>query len=170
MNLLIVRHGKAEDQSEFGRTGKADHLRPLTPEGKREMKTIAKAVSGLVNRPALLATSPYTRAVQTAEALSKAIGIKWTEIEELTPEKSPIQFAKWLTSKKRKRNDTVVIVGHEPHLSTLASWAISGPGRSFLELKKGGACFIEFSGTVKEGSGLLRWLATPNMLRNIGNS
>jgi phosphohistidine phosphatase SixA len=58
----------------------------------------------------------------------------------------------------------VAIVGHEPSLSTFASWLISARPESHLVLKKGGACFLELP-AVEPGAGTLEWLLTPKQLR-----
>ncbi len=41
MKLLVVRHGAAMEREDFVHTGESDDLRPLTDEGKAEMKLIA---------------------------------------------------------------------------------------------------------------------------------
>jgi phosphohistidine phosphatase len=59
----------------------------------------------------------------------------------------------------------VCLVGHEPHLSSFASWIMSGQRFSQLTLKKGGACLFNLpSGSVKRRA-RLEWLMTPVMLR-----
>ena len=48
----------------------------------------------------------------------------------------------------------VAIVGHEPQLGRLVTYLIGGVERSGVELKKGGACLIEFEGHPKVGGGM----------------
>jgi len=163
MDLLVVRHGAAEDKDAFERTGKDDDLRPLTPGGQREMREVARALKELLPDIDTLATSPLTRAVQTAEILGDAYRRKPALVDWLRPEASYDDFADWTRS--HRGNKTVVIVGHEPHLSGLVSWLIAGPRRTVLELKKAGACLLEIEGKVGAGSGTLIWSMGPKHLR-----
>ena len=89
MNLLVVRHGLAEDREAFKRTGRSDDLRPLTDRGRRRMRRNARGLAKVI-RPDLLVTSPLTRAVQTAEILSAAFELEVaTTLEALRPDESP---------------------------------------------------------------------------------
>ena len=111
-------------------------------------------------------SSGYVRAWQTAELLHEAAG--WPapeECEELEPPRDPEQALALI----RKRDErSVALVGHEPHLSRLASHLCTGDAeRLRLEVKKGAVVFLEFDGDVSAGSALLRWSAAPKILRAI---
>jgi phosphohistidine phosphatase len=180
MKLLVVRHAIAMDREDFQYEARKkakdngldpdvlanDELRPLTDDGVRKMRKNALGLKRLIDEPDLLATSPLVRAIQTAEILqARWSHLETTTIDELKPESAPVDFAKWLTSVKLPADATVVIVGHEPHLSSLVSWFLSGTSRPLVELKKGGACLVDFKAGVDKGRGRLVWLATPKMLR-----
>ena len=166
MDLLVVRHGAAEDKDAFARTGEDDDLRPLTTAGQREMREVARAIRELVPEIDVLATSPLVRAVQTAAILGDAYDRKAILVEWLRPEAAYEDFARWASSHRDKK--TVVIVGHEPHLSGLVSWLIAGGKRSFLELKKAGACLLDVEKSAGAGSSTLLWSMGPKHLRAIG--
>lgn len=72
-----------------------------------------------------------------------------------------------------KHNMLVVAVGHEPHLSGAISWFLAGAAaarpRALLELKKGGACLIEFPDEIAAGAACLRWLLQPKQLRALAH-
>ncbi|HEX7242015.1 MAG TPA: histidine phosphatase family protein, partial [Longimicrobiaceae bacterium] len=90
MQLLVVRHAIAEDREEFARTGADDSLRPLTPEGRRRMRRAARGLRRLVPRLGLLASSPLTRAAQTAQILAEAYGgTETATFPELEPGSHP---------------------------------------------------------------------------------
>jgi phosphohistidine phosphatase len=163
MDLLVVRHGAAEDKDAFARTGQDDDLRPLTPGGRKEMREVARALRDLVPEIDVLATSPLVRAVQTAEILGNAYDREPVAVEWLRPEASSEQFARWAASHRDTR--TAVIVGHEPHLSGLVSWLTAGSKRSFLQLKKAGACLLEIERSSGAGSSTLLWSMGPKQLR-----
>ena len=64
--------------------------------------------------------------------------------------------------------DLVVLVGHEPHLGVFVSWLLTGLQESFVELKKGSACLLEFEKDVKPGRARLLWAMKPGQLRELG--
>src|SRR5687768_1700684 len=101
MRLLLVRHAIAEEREDFARTGKDDHLRPLTDEGRKKMKQAARGLRSLVPEIDLLATSPLTRAAQTGAILDSVYGgLDVVETDELSPETTPEQFLRWLRQQK----------------------------------------------------------------------
>ena len=62
-------------------------------------------------------------------------------------------------------------MGHEPHLSELASLLVSGDEHALgLELKKGATVLLEFAVRPAAGTATLRWIATPKILRMLDSS
>lgn len=164
MKLLVIRHGAAMDQEEFAETGESDELRPLTRDGKREMKKIAKGIRKIVKKIDILATSPLVRARQTAGIVADEMEMGEPEVTDtLKPEAALEDFEKW-AALYAHNNNLLAIVGHEPHLSSLVTWLISGTRESRIELKKGGACLVEFEAEPKHDAGILTWLLTPRQL------
>ena len=166
MRLLVVRHGAAEDKDAFARTGQSDDLRPLTAQGKRELRDVARGIRTAVSELDVLATSPLVRAVQTAEILGDVYDRRPVTVESLQPDAPYESFARWARSQRDK--ETVAIVGHEPHLSGLVSWLIASSSHSVIELKKAAACLVAIEGTPGEGSGTLLWSMPPKVLRALG--
>jgi phosphohistidine phosphatase len=66
-------------------------------------------------------------------------------------------------------SERIALVGHEPNLSEVASYLLTGTGRHGvdLELKKGGVACVGVDGVPGPGTAWLRWLATPRMLRSM---
>jgi phosphohistidine phosphatase len=165
MKLLIVRHAIAEDREEFARTGKEDSLRPITDEGRKKMKQGARGLKHQIPEIDLLATSPLTRAAQTAAVLDSVYGgLREVEIDELAPEASPVEFLSWL---RQQTGETVAVVGHEPSISLIASWLLTGTEKRLFSFRKGGAILLEFPGEVGAGTASLLWALTPNQLREL---
>jgi phosphohistidine phosphatase len=167
VKLLIVRHGPAGDPEAWQREGKDDRLRPLTPKGKKEVRKAAAGLARLVPSLGLLATSPWTRARQTADIVNKEYGCEIEEVEQLTSDHGPEDLIPWLRG--HAEEDGVGVVGHEPHLGLLAGYLLSGKSVSFIDLKKGGACLVEIDDPSRAGSGRLEWLLTDRELRRLGN-
>lgn len=167
MKLLLIRHAIAEERDDFAKTGKDDRLRPLTDEGRKKMKQGAKGLREIVPGIDLLATSPLTRAAQTGAILDSVFGgLKEVEIDELAPEATPTDFLRWL---RKQKADCIAAVGHEPSISLLLSWFLTGTERRVFSFRKGGACLLEFSGEVGAGTATLLWALTPGQLRDLSD-
>ena len=166
MKLLLIRHAIAEEPEDFARTGKDDRQRPLTDEGRKKMKQNAKGLRELVPEIDLLATSPLTRAAQTAAILDSVYGgLSEVEIEELAPEATPTELLRWL---RKQKAGTIALVGHEPSLSLILSWLLTGTERRLFSFRKGGACLLEFADEPAAGTATLLWALTPGQLRDLG--
>jgi phosphohistidine phosphatase len=168
MELLIIRHAVAGDRDTFAKTGKRDELRPITEEGTRKMLRSAQGLRRIIEHVDYLATSPLVRARQTAQIVADELGMEVDEkTDVLSPDAKPTQFAQWLDGHRDR--ETIAVVGHEPHLSRLVTWLVSGVDESRVELGKGGACLLTLDGRPRKGCARLRWLLTPRQLRDIGS-
>jgi phosphohistidine phosphatase len=167
MKLLVVRHGPAGDRTEFAATGKPDDLRPLTDAGRKKVRRAARGLRALVGAVDVLAASPLTRARETAEILAGRLGgVEVATVTELSPETQPDALVPWLRA--QDQGATVAVVGHEPHLGFLVGWLLTGRHASFVELKKGGACLLEFDDPPSAGGAVLVWAMAPRHLRALG--
>ena len=167
MKLLLLRHAIAEEREDFARTGKDDRLRPLTDEGRKKMKQGARGLRRLLPEVDLLATSPLTRAAQTGAIVDTVYGgLSEVEIEELSPEATPTDFLRWL---RKQKGETLIAVGHEPSISLILSWLLTGSERRIFSFRKGGACLLEFTGEVGAGTATLVWALTPGQLRDLAD-
>ncbi|MEO7085481.1 MAG: phosphohistidine phosphatase SixA [Gemmatimonadaceae bacterium] len=168
MKLLIIRHAIAEDKEVWAQTGAIDDDRPLTTEGREKMARGAAGLHTIISDIKLLATSPLLRARQTGEIVATEYGLSIVSTTEtLLPSEPFRSFADWLTSRANK--GVIAVVGHEPHLSGLATWLLTGAEESRLELKKGAACLISFDETPGPGAGRLRWSLAPAQLRGLAS-
>jgi phosphohistidine phosphatase len=166
VQLLIIRHAIAEDREVFGRIEDDDDLRPLTDEGRRKMTRGAEGLRALVPSLDLIATSPLVRAQQTAAIVAKAYGMGVGEATSvLEPDARLERFLTWAAA--HEQCEVIAVVGHEPHLSALATWLMTGADDSRLVLKKGGACLLEFAGRPCRAGATLHWLHTPSALRRL---
>lgn len=168
MDLLVIRHAIAEDREVFAGTGKDDSLRPLTDRGRERMQEGARGLVCLVDRLDVLATSPLTRAVQTARIVADAYGnVAPDVVEVLSPEVPFPALVDWLRSVAQQ--ETVAIIGHEPHLSQFVTLLLLGrEGPHLIDLKKGAACLVALNGQITPGRGRLKWFLKPDQLRKLG--
>ena len=165
MKLIVIRHAEAVDAREFAKECPDDGLRPLTRSGQRSMRRAARGLREIAPAIDVLATSPYTRAIETADLISDAIGTPSVEIAELVPSRRPSGLLKWLT--RQGEDATVAIVGHEPHLGQFTSWLLTGLDEGFITFKKGAACLLDFPDGVGAGKAKLLWMMTNRQLRRM---
>lgn len=169
MKLLVIRHAIAEDREEFASTGGSDARRPLARRGRSRMKRGARGIRSLVPTLDVLGTSPLVRAAQTAEIVAAAYGDLVIEtVPDLSPQRALEGLLPWLQSHPAEA--TVAAVGHEPHLGQLVGWLLTGGSESFLELKKGAACLLEFDDAPAPGGAILLWALAPSQLRALAAS
>lgn len=165
MQLYIVRHGIAIDREDPKCPAEAE--RYLTEEGVEKTKQVAKGVAALGVTGDLLITSPYVRAVQTAEIFADALDYAKEKIrrnEVLLPGSEPTLLFRDLT--REKQASTIFVFGHAPHLDGMIAAAL-GSKKHVTSLKKAGVALIDLK-RISPPMGVLAWLATPKILRRAG--
>ncbi|HEY3267180.1 MAG TPA: phosphohistidine phosphatase SixA [Armatimonadota bacterium] len=152
MKLYVLRHGKAG----AGLPWPEDYHRPLTEEGRAEMRRIAKRLRALDIAPQAIITSPLVRAKETAEIVAQELGLgKVLRVDDrLACGARPGDFQSAVAGL-----NSAMVVGHEPDLSALVAW-LSG---ATAEMKKGGLAAVECT-AVEPNNGTLLWLAPPKLL------
>lgn len=166
MQLLLIRHAIAEEKEDFARTGRDDDERPLTSEGRKKMRQVAAGLRRIVDTIDVLASSPFVRAMQTAEIVAAAYeGMPIVAVPALTPDAAFDEFAAWL----REQHDAKIIaaVGHEPHIGGLATWLLCGDDDSRTPFRKGGAALLDIDGRPGRASAALSWFLPPGVLRRL---
>ncbi|UCD23679.1 MAG: histidine phosphatase family protein [Gemmatimonadota bacterium] len=167
MKLLVVRHAIAEPRHEFELTGQDESLRPLTARGRERMERGVRGIHLLVPELHVIASSPLTRAFQTAETVASAYpGVLPVKVDALAPGGERRSVLSWIQMQKDDAN--VAIVGHEPDLALLVSWLLSSGEKQFVGFKKGGACLLTWPTHITAGDARLVWLMTAGQLRRIG--
>lgn len=162
MQIYVVRHGIAIDREDP--KCPPDPERYLTEEGIEKTKRVAAAVAGLNAEPDAFLSSPYVRAMQTAEIFAAALDYAVQKIRRsdlLLPGAEPTLFFRELA--KDKHTSTLFIFGHAPQLDELIATAV-GSKHHITSLKKAGVALLELK-RVSPPNGELVWLATPKILR-----
>jgi phosphohistidine phosphatase len=165
VNVLVIRHGPAGDAGAWQSEGRDDRLRPLTPDGKKDMREAAFGLATLLPHVNLVATSPLVRAAQTAEIVASEYKCKVVTVETLAPDEEPSRTLEWIGGQAAV--EALALVGHEPHLSSLVSYLLVGNRPAFVDLKTGGACLMEVK-AFTPGSATLKWLLTRRELVRLG--
>lgn len=162
MNAYFLRHGEAGKRASIP---SRDFERSLTASGREEMEKIARSMEQMGLEFDKILTSPLTRARETAEILAKFQNNsgKVEDWDELRPEGNRLDLYKKLA--KLKQDTHVVLIGHEPHLSSIVGEIISGSLSTRIVLKKGGLARVQITSFSPRPTGELRWLLTPKLLR-----
>ena len=173
MDLFILRHGYAGNRLS---DPMKDTKRQLTVSGKKEVVEIAKSLKKLGVKFNVIFSSPLARAFQTAKIIAEEY--KLTEQIEQSEDLKPNGSKDSLYNKLSKLNidSVILIVGHEPYLSSMINDIISSnndadrnynKNNNNIILKKAGLSRIKITSTVPKLKGELRWLLTPRILKKI---
>jgi phosphohistidine phosphatase len=162
MELYIVRHGIAIDREDP--KSPADPERFLTEEGIEKTKQVAKSIAALGVTADVFISSPYVRAMQSAEIFAAALEYPKQKIRQsnaLLPGAEPSLFFRELA--KDKQSAIVFCFGHAPHVDGLIAAGV-GVKHSYTSMKKAGVALLELK-RISPPSGQLVWLVTPKLLR-----
>jgi phosphohistidine phosphatase len=167
IEIFILRHGIAEEAADVPQ--KPDRERVLTAKGKKRMKRNALGMAAAGWRFDRAFTSPLIRARQTADIVAAIVDVdgEVTTTEALVPDAAPELILEELRQQAQGAR-RILLVGHEPHLSTLVTRWLGLPGGGWLELKKGGVCKLVVSSLKSLSGARLDSLLPPRQLRKLG--
>jgi len=158
MELYLFRHGIAEDAV----AGRPDADRKLTDPGKKKVAEVVKAARRAGVEPSLIVSSPYVRAIETAQIAVDGFGYKGDIIrtETLVPHGHPEKV--WNELRDYREEASILISGHEPLLSHLAAYLLASPALR-IEMKKAALLRIDIGNVGAMPHGTLRWMITPKL-------
>lgn len=150
--FYLIQHGEAKSKEE-------DPERHLTEKGKEESKKVAKFLSEKGIKTDVIIHSGKTRAEETAKIYA----------EYLKPDKgilkgenlSPLDDPSFWAEKLKKENDSIMLVGHLPHLSKLLSLLITGnPEKEILKFRYSGCVAV-----LRENENFkIKWFIIPEII------
>ena len=163
MELYILRHAIAVERGTAG--FEDDSLRPLTDKGAKKMTRIAQGMLALEFPLDVIYSSPFVRAKRTAEIVADAFEAreKLEFTTHLAVGGDPRNLVK-LVNETHGPDASIMLVGHEPYLSSLISTLIAGTDELSITLKKGGLCKVTASRLHYGRCATLEWLLTPRLL------
>jgi phosphohistidine phosphatase len=162
MDLFVIRHVIAVDPD----PEQDDATRELTPGGARKFRRAVQGLRELDWCFDRVITSPWSRALQTAELLAPITDGPTIATELLCDKPRPELFALIAEANgpQRKRHATAV-VGHQPWLTELIAWLAFGDPHhgERIALKKGGLVWLE--GDSVPGGMTINAMLPPKLLR-----
>ncbi len=154
MDLILLRHGKAEDFNSGG-----DESRMLVDRGREQARSAARLLMASGGLPELVLTSPLVRARQTAEEFCTAANLPGP-VEQgwlacgMVPANAMVELGAF------KQFKTIAIVGHEPDFSLMVEWLLGVKG-GMVDFKKGALACIRIAASSRYGK--LRYLVPPKL-------
>jgi phosphohistidine phosphatase len=164
MKLYILRHGEAGEHGDP--KYKNDAERPLTAKGIQRTKLLAHTLRQLEISFDAIFTSPLQRARETAEIVER--GLRLHGRLEFTHHLAPGGDMEELVGQLnalRPAPKSLLLVGHEPYLSSLISLLATGGPNLSLAMKKGGLCRLESEELRCGRCASLEWLLPPRVIR-----
>lgn len=161
VEIYLLRHGIAED----GEPGKPDSDRALTAEGKKKLRAVLDVAADGGVCPALIVTSPYRRAVQTADLAVETLEYRGDVLRSRTllPDSDPQQA--WEEIRLHKDLDSILMAGHEPLFGRLAAYLLGCPTLQ-VDFKKGALARIDIDTFGAQPRGTLKWMITARLTRD----
>lgn len=154
MKLYILRHGRALSAADAGVS--TDFDRPLSPQGREDVRKAGAYLRRMEGRPSLLLASPLVRAQQTSSEVSTLLeprpGLR--TYRPLENQMSGMDLFRRLVEDEIEAEEAL-LVGHQPQLGDLATY-LTG---KYLTLKPAGLIALE---TDDRGKGSLLWYANPS--------
>jgi phosphohistidine phosphatase len=156
MEIYLLRHAAAEDAP----PGMKDADRALTPEGREKLKRVLKRAKHVGVEPGVILSSPYRRALETAEMAAEVLGYKRKVVltEALVPNASPHDV--WQEIRSRKDEAAILLSSHEPLMSATVSLFLGNPAM-LVDMKKSALVRLDCDRFGPEPRGILKWMLTP---------
>jgi len=160
MRIYLLRHGIAED----GKPGRPDSERALTDEGRRRLRSVLERARAAGTAPGLILTSPYRRAVETAEIAADVLGSKepLMRSEAFVPGASAVDA--WTGIRDHTGEEAILVATHEPLMSSLAAYLLGCPALE-VDVKKGTLLRIDMARLGAHPRGILKWMLTPALTK-----
>lgn len=192
MDLILIRHARAFERDP--QRWPDDARRPLTEEGVRDFRRLAKRLGRVVPSVELVESSSFERAWATAELLRQRAGWpKPMRAERLEPDADEGLSPERMQSLGRSISAmsglrTVAWIGHEPMLSALASLLLTGSRHGMrVDFAKGAALALRIDPITRNantadakipdakipdassviGRAEVLWMLTPRMVRRM---
>jgi phosphohistidine phosphatase len=143
---------------------KRDEKRALDKDGIEQCGIVGRTLAALNVQVDTIISSPLKRSAQTASLVGNELSYEGKlQLEDaLRPGATYADFRRLL--EKYAKQESIMVVGHNPNLSEFLGRAISEAGcEAGVELKKGAVAKVE----IGRNAGVLQWCLTPRVLREI---
>jgi phosphohistidine phosphatase len=156
MEIYLLRHAIADDAG----PGQPDSERALTAEGRAKLRKVLKRARQAEVAPSLILTSPYRRALETAQIAAQALAYQGRLVpsQALVPEASPHDL--WEEIRGRRGETAILLASHEPLMSSAAAFLLGCPALQ-VDMKKAALMRVDCDRFGNDPRGVLKWMLTP---------
>jgi phosphohistidine phosphatase len=157
MRIHLLRHGTAEDAP----PSRSDAERKLTEAGREEIRRAVECARKASLAPSLILSSPYVRAIQTAEIAAGVLEYHGTIVrtDALMPSGSPARV--WDEIRSRQDETEILLAGHEPLMSQLAAYFLDSPALQ-VHMRTATLVRIDMERFAGNPHGILKWMLPPD--------
>jgi phosphohistidine phosphatase len=163
MELYLMQHGPYLPKEQ-------DPDQGLSPDGDARIHASGKALRRMGITFDEIFSSPKKRSGQTAAIVADEVGFppdkitQTDKVKAMTPPEETIELLCKLSGYTR-----VLIAGHLPSLSEVASSLLTEGSRANIAFEMGGCCRIDVE-ALPTHAGQLKWYLTPDQLELIASS
>ena len=159
MQVYLLRHGIASD----GAPGKPDSERALTGEGRKELRALLQFANKAGVKPALILSSPYRRAMETARLAESELGCGGGILESRTLTPSGDAADVWQEIRIHKNEKSILLSSHEPLMGLLLGYILGGLNLQ-VDFKKGALARVDVDSFPAQPRGVFKWMMHPKMV------
>ena len=153
MKVYLMQHGESMPKEQYPD-------RPLTEQGRAHTERIARMLAGVSLDPDEIWHSGKCRAEQTATIVGEHLHVHKENIT-VRGDISPNDPVEPILKILQQHSKTVLIAGHLPFLSCLASYALVGdPDATIVRFQNSGVVCLGY----QEGSWMLEWMIVPSLV------
>jgi phosphohistidine phosphatase len=150
MLIYLLRHAEAETLAA------SDEARRLTPKGDEQALRVGKFCQRQGIEPAVILSSPVTRALQTAKLVAKSL----PEVELIEAPWAACSMDPWKAMEELeayRKFPAVMLVGHQPDLGALTAVLLGMTDVHNLRVRKALLVAIDAAAGLRTGAGTLQF-------------
>jgi phosphohistidine phosphatase len=150
MLIYLLRHAEAE------MLAASDEARRLTPKGDEQALRVGKFCQRQGIEPAVILSSPVTRALQTAKLVAKSL----PEVELIEAPWAACGMDPWKAMEELeayRKFPAVMLVGHQPDLGALTAVLLGMTDVHNLRVRKALLVAIDAAAGLRTGAGTLQF-------------
>ena len=148
MFIYLMRHGAALS---LGGPIQEDRLRPLSPQGREQVRRVAEALRERICPLQSILSSPLERAQETARLLAEVCGVPQVETSTaLAPNASPAGLRRLLATYEGLQS--LLLVGHHPDVTLWTAYLSGLEASACPKFSPGSVAALELNLANKDGT------------------
>lgn len=170
MRLILFRHGPAGNAAKLALDN--DSQRRLTEKGRKRTRAAALGLLALGIAPQRAITSPYARALESAQITMRALGldVPLDIHDSLLPEADPAATLRYLRSLERSGDiQEAILFGHQPHLGALTATLLGITSSNAVRIRKAGVAIMSINRLKRPYGTCLELLLSADELVRLGH-